>query len=46
MSPSRLYKRVRPAGRVSDKGQIIVGPKLCCRLVDYSSQAERVSKFS
>ena len=40
MSQSRLYQRVKPAGLVSNKGQIIVAPKspvIACTVVDYSA---------
>jgi hypothetical protein len=40
MTHPRLYKRVKPSGRMSTTGQIIVGPKLpvlTCKVVDYSA---------
>ncbi|MGB8398476.1 MAG: PilZ domain-containing protein [Bradyrhizobium sp.] len=39
MSHPRLYQRVKPAGLVSKKGQIIAAPKapvIACAIVDYS----------
>ena len=39
MPHPRLYKRVRPAGLVTGKAQIIVAakaPVIDCRLIDYS----------
>ena len=35
----RRFSRVRPTGRISDAGKVIVGPKdpaIDCRVVDYS----------
>jgi hypothetical protein len=35
----RRFSRVRPTGRISDVGKVIVGPKdpaIACRVVDYS----------
>jgi hypothetical protein len=39
MSHPRLYQRVKPSGRVTKAGQIIVAPKapvINCTIVDYS----------
>jgi len=39
MKLPRLYNRIKPVGRVTDKAQIILGAKLPlveCRLVDYA----------
>jgi hypothetical protein len=40
MTHPRLYKRIKPSGRMSATGQIVVGPKLpvlTCKVVDYSA---------
>jgi hypothetical protein len=39
MSQPRLYKRVRPSGKMSSEAKIIVAPKsspIACTVVDYS----------
>ncbi len=39
MKLPRLYNRTKPAGRVSDKAQILLSPKshsIGCRLIDYA----------
>lgn len=48
MTSPRLYNRTRPAGRVSDKAQIIIAakaPLVECKLIDYAPGGACVELF-